>query len=69
MSWNLRECCPHPTYLLASVVDVFACLSKMHVKVPVCFNFFNLYFFNIIKERKGEKQFLDKGEGYGPEHN
>ena len=39
MCWNLRECRPHPTYLLASVANVFACLSKMHAKVPVCFNF------------------------------
>jgi hypothetical protein len=43
MCWNLRECRPHPTYLLASVANVFACLSKMHAKVPVCFNFFNFH--------------------------
>ena len=43
MCWNLTECRPHPTYLPASVANVFACLSKMHAKVPVCFNFFNFH--------------------------
>ena len=43
MCWNLREPRPHPTYLLASVANLFACLSKMHAKVPVCFNFFNFH--------------------------
>ena len=43
MCWNLTECRPHPTYLPASVANVFACLSKMHTKVPVCFNFFNFH--------------------------
>jgi hypothetical protein len=43
MFWNLREHRPHPTYLLASVTNFFACLSKMHAKAPVCFNFFNFH--------------------------
>ena len=43
MCWNLTECRPHPTYLPASVANVFAYLSKMHAKVPVCFNFFNFH--------------------------
>ena len=43
MCWNLTECRPHPTYLPASVANVFACLSKMHAKVPVCFNFINFH--------------------------
>jgi hypothetical protein len=43
MCWNLTECRPHPAYLPASVANVFACLSKMHAKVPVCFNFFNFH--------------------------
>ena len=43
MCWNLTECRPQPTYLPASVANVFACLSKMHAKVPVCFNFFNFH--------------------------
>jgi hypothetical protein len=34
---------PPTQRILASVVNVFACLSKMHVKVPVCFNFFNFH--------------------------
>jgi hypothetical protein len=43
MFWNLRERRPRPTYRLASVANVFACLSKIHAAfaVPVCFNFFN----------------------------
>jgi hypothetical protein len=43
MCWNPREPRPHPTYLLASVANFFACLSKMQAKVPVCFNFFNFH--------------------------
>ena len=43
MCWNLREHRPHPTYLLASVANFFAYLSKMHAKAPVCFNFFNFH--------------------------
>jgi hypothetical protein len=43
MCWNLREPHPHPTYLLASIANFFACLSKMHAKAPVCFNFFNFH--------------------------
>jgi hypothetical protein len=30
-------------YLLASVANFFACLSKMHAKTPVCLKFFNFH--------------------------
>jgi hypothetical protein len=43
MCWNTREPRPHLTYLLASVANFVACLSKMHAKAPVCFNFFNFH--------------------------
>jgi hypothetical protein len=59
MCWNLRECRPHPTYLLASVANVFACLSKMHAKVPVCFNFkWIIYKFAIIRQKNYKKSLL-----------
>ena len=44
MCWNLRECRPPPN-VSPSICCRCLCMpvKNMHVKVPVCFNFFNFH--------------------------